>query len=356
MGGVQAHELMKRFGSAVAVDGVSFEIASEQFATLLGASGCGKTTTLRMLAGLESPDSGAIHLGGISVFDRALNVEVAAELRRIGMVFQSYALWPHMTVARNVAFPLRARKTPHDDIASQVNEALRIVHMEELADRYPGELSGGQQQRVALARAIVDEPRLLLLDEPLSNLDATLREEMRTEVRALQQRLGITTLMVTHDQTEALAVSDVVMVMRDGRIIQSGTPRELYEKPKDRFVAGFVGWRNALTVAVTSPQSVTFGNTKLDGIRVHCATRDAVLMMRPEDLLVRTPREGDTLVGSVRAALYLATHVALDIELFSAPGGTTLIAHVEREARFARGDRVAIDLIPGRAIALAADS
>src|SRR5580692_4196595 len=222
---------------------VSFDLPTGTFFTLLGPSGCGKTTTLRCIAGLERPDAGAITVEGTTLFDATRAIAVPMNLRGIGMVFQSYAIWPHMTVFENIAFPLRVAKGvrhTREEIHALVDRALATVGLGGYGDRPATRLSGGQQQRVALARAIVHRPRLLLLDEPLSNLDASLREEMRAELRRLQQQIGVTTVYVTHDQGEALAMSDLIAVMERGRIVQFDEPRTLYFRPANEFVASFI--------------------------------------------------------------------------------------------------------------------
>jgi iron(III) transport system ATP-binding protein len=241
-------------GEHQAVKGVSLEIKQGQFYTLLGPSGCGKTTILRCVAGLEHPDSGEIVIGGRTVYSSDNRTWVPPHDRNIGMVFQSYAIWPHMTVFENVAFPLRHKKPKPNraEIKDRVAKALALVHLSGLEDRPAPYLSGGQQQRLALARALVSEPRVLLLDEPLSNLDAKLREEMRLEIRQVVERLGVTTLFVTHEQIEALTMSDVMAVMNDGRIIQEGSPNEIYAKPKGAFVADFIGRSNFLAGKITA--------------------------------------------------------------------------------------------------------
>jgi spermidine/putrescine ABC transporter ATP-binding subunit len=227
--------ISKRFGRTEAVREVSLEIRDGEILTLLGPSGCGKTTTLRCIAGFIRPDSGEIYLDGRAITD------LPAERRGIGIVFQNYALWPHMTVRENLAFGLRLRRLPAGEIRRRVEWALSLVRLSGLESRYPRELSGGQQQRVALARALVITPSVLLLDEPLSNLDAQLREEMRFELRDLQKRLGITTVYVTHDQAEALVLSDRIAILNRGELAQVGTPHEIYERPANPFVAGFMG-------------------------------------------------------------------------------------------------------------------
>ncbi len=256
-------------GQVHAVKHVSFEVPEGAFYTLLGPSGCGKTTTLRCVAGLERSDDGVIELDGRVV--SSPSGFVPPHQRDIGMVFQSYAIWPHMSVFENVAFPLRVakRRVPDREVKDRVREALRVVQLDGLEDRPAPQLSGGQQQRLALARALVRRPKLLLLDEPLSNLDAKLRAGLRIELRQLQQQLGITTIYVTHDQIEALAMSSVVAVMRDGIIAQEGPPREVYEKPNSRYVAEFVGTTNFIPGRVASRE--------VDGITVRVQTHAGVI-------------------------------------------------------------------------------
>ncbi|TWT09432.1 ABC transporter ATP-binding protein [Reyranella sp. CPCC 100927] len=232
--------LIKRYGSIAAVDGISLSVAEGSFLSLVGPSGCGKTTVLRMVAGLIEPDGGRIFVGGDDITD------VAVHKRNLGLVFQSYALFPHMTVAQNVAFGLQRRGVARSEIDARVRKALQMVRLDGLAERAPRQLSGGQQQRTALARALVVEPRLLLLDEPFSNLDALLRDEMRIEIKRLQQEVGITTLFVTHDQGEALGMADQVAVMNRGRLEQVASPRALYSAPTSAFVAHFIGRANLL--------------------------------------------------------------------------------------------------------------
>jgi ABC-type Fe3+/spermidine/putrescine transport system ATPase subunit len=250
---IQVKDLVVRYGEAIAVNGVSFDVGRGEHLTLLGPSGCGKTTTLRAIAGLEQPTSGRIAIEGRPVYDSRTGVNVSAETRGVSMVFQSYAVWPHMTVFDNVAYGLRVRKQSAADIKANVERALDLVQMRPLADRAASKLSGGQQQRVALARAIAFSPTVVLFDEPLSNLDAKLRAEMRVELRELQRRLDITSVYVTHDQEEALAISDRVIVMNVGVIEQIGTPEEIYNRPRNRFVADFVGSANLLKGQATGP-------------------------------------------------------------------------------------------------------
>ncbi|MCW5744931.1 MAG: ABC transporter ATP-binding protein [Alphaproteobacteria bacterium] len=240
MSDLRLERLVKRYGSLAAVDGISLSLGEGGFLSLVGPSGCGKTTVLRMVAGLIEPDGGRIYVGGDDVTD------VPVHKRNLGLVFQSYALFPHMTVAENVAFGLHRRGVPRADVETRVAKALALVRLDGLAERAPRQLSGGQQQRTALARALVVEPRLLLLDEPFSNLDALLRDEMRIEIKRLQQEVGITTLFVTHDQGEALGMADQVAVMNRGRLEQLAAPRDLYRAPSSAFVAHFIGRANLL--------------------------------------------------------------------------------------------------------------
>jgi ABC-type Fe3+/spermidine/putrescine transport system ATPase subunit len=261
-GTIEIADLVVRYDAVPAVNGISFTVGQGEHVTLLGPSGCGKTTTLRAVAGLEEPVGGSIRIDGETVFSAAQRRNVPTERRGVSMVFQSYAVWPHMSVAENVAYGLRVRKLPKVQIAEAVERALDLVQMRALADRSAALLSGGQQQRVALARAIAFSPTVLLFDEPLSNLDAKLRAEMRVELRALQRRLGVTSLYVTHDQEEALAISDRVIVMNVGGIEQIGAPEDIYNRPKTRFVADFVGSANLIAgriiTAAATPGPVDF--------------------------------------------------------------------------------------------------
>ena len=262
MPGVIVDGVSKHFGGVRAVDGVSLTVADGRLLTLLGPSGCGKTTTLRMIAGLEQNDTGRIEIGGRVVSDAAAGVFLAPERREIGMVFQSYAIWPHMTVFANVAYPLEVRRMRRAAVMDRVGEVLRLMQMEHLAGRPATRLSGGQQQRVAIARALVFQPRVLLMDEPLSNLDAQLREQMRLEIRALQQRLGITTVYVTHDQEEAMVLSDEIAVMHEGRILQVAAPETIYARPANRTVAAFFGTPNLFAAKVREARD---GLARVDG-------------------------------------------------------------------------------------------
>jgi ABC-type Fe3+/spermidine/putrescine transport system ATPase subunit len=283
--------LVKVYGGARAVDDVSFELRAGEVLTLLGPSGCGKSTTLRMIAGLEAPDEGEVWVRGRLVASAADRVMVPPEGRKVGLVFQSYAIWPHMTVADNIAYPLRVRRIDRGTIASKVADIMRLVRLDGLGGRMATELSGGQQQRVALARALVYEPDLLLLDEPLSNLDSVLRKEMRAQLRALQSRLAMTVLYVTHDQEEAMSLSSRVIVMNEGRIEQIGPPSAVYERPATRFVQDFVGEtiRMAGTVAADAKEiaigrsMIAIAGAQTEALR---AGEEIEVALRPEDVVL----------------------------------------------------------------------
>ena len=294
MSNVVLEKVSRNFGEFVAVSGFDLRVNEGEFVTLLGPSGCGKTTTLRMVAGLEQNSEGRISIGNEVVSDASCGVFVPSERRRLGMVFQSYAIWPHMTVFENVAYPLRVRRRPNAEVQDLVTKTLRLVEMERFAQRPAPALSGGQQQRVAIARALVFEPKVLLLDEPLSNLDAKLRLQMGDEFRAIQRRLGMTTLYVTHDQSEAMALSDRVVVMDRGRIQQVGAPEEIYRYPANRTVAAFFGTPNLLDAEVEACARIDGRRVRLDvvgqGWRGSCEAADEVrpgqavtIMVRPED-------------------------------------------------------------------------
>jgi iron(III) transport system ATP-binding protein len=286
-------EYASEHGTVVkAAQNVSFEVPEGKLFTLLGPSGCGKTTTLRSIAGLERPTAGEIEVAGRAVYSSSRGVFVAPNKRNFGMVFQSYAIWPHMNVFQNVAFPLEVRKLAKREIADKVMRVLTAVQLAHLVDREATKLSGGQQQRLALARALVMEPQLLLLDEPLSNLDAKLRDAMRTELKRLQREFNLTTVYVTHDQTEALALSHEIAVMNDGFIVQIGSPRKIYEQPTNQFVADFVGQTNFIGGTVTSLDEASGRcrvKTALGELQAHAAdgvVRDGavVVSVRPEDV------------------------------------------------------------------------
>ncbi|ALN75189.1 ABC transporter ATP-binding protein [Aureimonas sp. AU20] len=310
-GSVRFESVEKRFGAVVAIADLTLDIEPGTLVTLLGPSGCGKTTTLRMLAGLEQPTGGRILIGGRDV------TQLPANERDVSMVFQSYALFPHMSIADNVAYGLRSGGKSKAEARERAEEGLALVGLVGYGARLPSELSGGQQQRVAVARALVLEPQVLLLDEPLSNLDARLRRQVRTEIRELQQRLGFTAVYVTHDQEEALAVSDRIVVMKDGAIAQAGTPRELYESPASPFIADFIGEANVVACEV-----VRIGDGRLAarlGGLVHpvsgAGAREgaARLAIRPNALFLQDHRP-DGFEGRVASAAYLGDHIEYEVE------------------------------------------
>jgi putative spermidine/putrescine transport system ATP-binding protein len=314
MARLDIERLNKRYGDFYAVKDVSLSVADGEFLVLLGPSGCGKTTTLRMVAGFIEPSSGQVRLGGGDV------TLLPPWKRNTGMVFQSYALFPHLTVAQNVAFGLEMRKLPRPDIERRVDEALALVRLGGYGGRLPRQLSGGQQQRVALARALAIRPDVLLLDEPLSNLDAKLRQEVRVEIRELQRQLGLTTVMVTHDQEEALTMADRLVVMNEGTVHQVGTQRDLYERPADRFVAGFVGRTTFLTGTVEgSGRFRTEGGLGLaiaDG-----APGKAALSLRPERIEIAPgplPGLDNDLPGTVEFVSYLGAQIDIHVRLSAA--------------------------------------
>jgi putative spermidine/putrescine transport system ATP-binding protein len=315
--------ITKRYGEVTAADDLSLDVADGEFVVLLGPSGCGKTTTLRIIAGFIEPTSGTVRLGGRDV------TVLPPWKRNAGLVFQSYALFPHMTVGENVAFGLEMRKVPKAEMAPRIAEALRLVRLDHLSGRLPRQLSGGQQQRVALARALVFHPDVLLLDEPLSNLDAKLRQDVRVEIRELQRKLGLTTVMVTHDQEEALTMADRLVVMSEGRIRQIGTQQDLYERPSDRFVADFVGRSTFIDGRMNGPgRFVSAG-----GLDIACegaATGAASLALRPERLALlaaAAPATGErsdavpgtamdnSFPGQVEFISYLGSQVDLHVRL-----------------------------------------
>ena len=318
-----------------AVDGVSFRVAAGEFFTLLGPSGCGKTTTLRALAGLERPDGGTIAIGGRVVSSSEPPAFVPPNERDIGMVFQSYAIWPHMTVFQNVAFPLKvaglgARSA---ETVARVEEALALVRLDAQASRLATQLSGGQQQRLALARALVRRPPLLLLDEPLSNLDARLREQMRVELRALQRRLGITMVYVTHDQTEALSMSDRIAVMLDGRIVQAGSPGEMYRAPASAFVAEFIGSSNVLELHVAQ----RFGLSAPAG-----ASAASFISIRPEHVRLSRHDGNGEAGGRVESVTFLGEMTEIEVAI----GERSLRSRMLSPVDLAAGDTVRVEMRP----------
>jgi len=345
---------------------ISFRLEPGTFFTLLGPSGCGKTTTLRCLAGLEVPDRGRLALGATTFFDGARDENVPLNKRNIGMVFQSYAIWPHMTVFDNVAFPLRVRREARlgrEKVREMVQRALKTVGLDGYSNRSATQLSGGQQQRVALARAIVREPGLLLLDEPLSNLDALLREGMRNELTRLQRQIGITTVYVTHDQAEALEMSDVIAVINAGVLEQLGPPREIYDRPKNAFVAQFMGSTNLLPATLAGAQggdstgTVTLDTgetTRLSFPHAVAANSKIAVSVRPEALQIAVagtvaPEGWNTLGGRITGSGYLGSLMRYSV----ATAGTTIQAHVAPDRVFNEGDEIALHFPPERTLGLA---
>jgi iron(III) transport system ATP-binding protein len=318
---ITIRDVVKRFGAITAVDRADLAVRDGELFTLLGPSGCGKTTLLRLLAGFYQPDAGEIRFG-----DRLVSGLPPYE-RNIGMVFQNYALWPHMTVAGNIAYGLKLRKLGAAEVAARLAEGLRKVNLTGFESRYPGQLSGGQQQRVALARALVLNPDILLLDEPLSNLDAKIRVQVRAEIRKLQRDLGITTIYVTHDQEEALSLSDRVAVMKDGRVLQVGTPKELYERPQTRFVADFVGTNNLVPGRVSgragSDLVVDTAVGTLRAVTSGPVGERCVLAIRPENVAIdagapsargNVAAGGNVVRGRVSFVAYLGNALRYDVE------------------------------------------
>jgi len=319
--------LAKAFGKVRAVDDVSFDVAAGSIVSLLGPSGCGKTTTLRLVAGLETPDAGEVYVGTRLLTSAARGVFLPPEKRRMGMVFQSYAIWPHMTVFENIAFPLRAQRVPAREIRERVMATLGSLGLEGFEDRPAPLLSGGQQQRVALGRALVANPDVLLLDEPFSNLDARLREEMRLELKDVQARVGVTTLFVTHDQTEAMILSDRVLVMNAGRIAQDGEPQEVYERPRTRFIMDFLGQVNHVNARIGhgADGACVARLEDIDGAEVPLPADAAwqhgdavVLAFRPTDVEVGPASLDGPWHGVIQSTVYLGERVEYIVKIGAA--------------------------------------
>ncbi len=317
--------VQKQFDKMMAVEDFTLDVARGEFVSFLGPSGCGKTTTLRMIAGFELPTGGTIRLSGADITDKPANQ------RNVGMVFQSYALFPNMTVGDNIGFGMRLRKHTGDDIKRRVAELLDLIHLPDKGKNYPYQLSGGQQQRVALARALAIEPQVLLLDEPLSALDAKIRDELRAEIRRIQQALGITTIYVTHDQHEAMALSDRVVVMSQGRMEQVGTPFEIYNYPDNSFVASFVGVLNQLQCRVVDARAGRLdyhGQTLITSSPVELANGSNVrVMLRPEELRLGPEGGENKLKGKIENVSFLGSVVRISVNL----GGTPVIMDVFNE-------------------------
>ena len=344
MATVSLDGLTKRFTGMAAVENLCLDIENGEFVSLLGPSGCGKTTTLRLVAGFLEPDAGEIRVNGRVV--SGVSVLVPPERRNMSMIFQSYAVWPHMTVFQNVAYGLKFKKLSGREIEEKTARLLRVVHLETLQERYPAELSGGQQQRVALARALVVEPQILLLDEPLSNLDANLREEMRFEIRRLHEEFAITTIYVTHDQGEAMVASDRIVVMNKGKIIQVGAPEEIFDRPKSRFVAEFIGKTNILAGRAEAGHKVVLG----EGLRLQVAQADGAVggdtfvCVRPHNLVLTsseseahalTERGYNLFTGIVQRRIYFGD--AIDYLIDLAPHPFNLRALAPPSQRYDKG-------------------
>jgi len=359
MAQISIRGLAKRFDAQHAVHGLDLEIGDREFVTLLGPSGCGKTTTLRLLAGLAAPDTGEIAIDG-KVVSSPRHV-LPPERRQMGMVFQSYALWPHMNVFENVAFGLTLKRVARSEVRDRVERALAMVGLEGLGNRTPNALSGGQQQRVALARSLVTEPSFLLLDEPLSNLDAKLRERMRLELKELHRRTGITFVYVTHDQAEAMVLSDRIAVLNGGLLQQYAAPRTLYEQPANRFIADFMGAANLLAAVVEQPASVDGAPgavgvgpaLRLQALLPAGADKDKPLtiMIRPEDIAIARDapsRDPNVLPGTVVTRSFLGNLVDYSVET----EGLVVHVQVSRSAAFEHGDRVYLSIRPERCIGI----
>ena len=355
---LEISNLRKSFGTYHAVQHFEMKIDKGEFISFLGPSGCGKTTTLRMIAGFETPTTGSIRVNSQDITGLRPNQ------RKIGMVFQSYALFPNMTVADNVAFGLKVAKKPADEVAQRVKEMLSLIGLPKLGDRYPFQLSGGQQQRVALARALAPKPQVLLLDEPLSALDAKIRVSLREEIRAVQRELGITTVYVTHDQEEALSMSDRIVVMNEGRVEQMGTPFEIYNRPKTRFVASFVGTLNMLKAQVLDAAS---GRVSIDGQEVLVATglmglrngETCSLALRPEAVLLgRHGPERNHMNGTIQEVSFLGSVVrvrvrfqdnVVSLDTFNNPGMSLPERGQPVTVSFSRDDLLVLDESAGKA-------
>jgi iron(III) transport system ATP-binding protein len=348
---VDLRGLTKRFGALAVVDNVSLKIDHGQLVCLLGPSGCGKTTTLRLIAGFLEPSDGEIHVGERLVSSKARTLP--PEQRNMSMIFQSYALWPHMTVTENIVYGLRLRKMDRDSIAKKLAAILATTKLEALAQRYPGELSGGQQQRVALARALIVEPETLLLDEPLSNLDANLREEMRFEIRRLHDEYRYTTVYVTHDQSEAMTTADLIAVMNGGRIDQLGTPEDIYARPESEFVARFIGASNVIKGTAHDADHVSFAGATLKVVGAPLAAGEAaVVAIRQHDIRLSTqaPESAENALRAVvTRQVYLGAARDYMVEVAD---GTSLRVVTPNETNVAKGSEVWLTLPPERCRAL----
>lgn len=334
---VSFQQVYKKYGEITAIDNLSVDIQAGELVTLLGPSGCGKTTTLRMIAGLEEATSGRIIIGGKDVTD------LSATYRNVAMVFQSYALFPHMNVLDNVSYGLTVSSMPKKLAKEKAKEGLAMVGLAGYENRLPSELSGGQQQRVAVARAVVLEPEVLLFDEPLSNLDAKLRRHVREEIRQIQQKLGLTAVYVTHDQEEAMAVSDRIIVMKEGVIAQAGTPAELYDLPNSEFIADFIGNANILPCELLSVEGKQ-ATVKLNDITLNSRCAENIkspvkLVVHPQNIKLSEHSGTNAIQGTVRQATYLGNHIEYDVET---QGDTLFVVDNQMEHYFKQGELVFI--------------
>jgi ABC-type Fe3+/spermidine/putrescine transport system ATPase subunit len=348
MATVSLHGLTKQFTGMAAVDDLRLEIKDGEFVSLLGPSGCGKTTTLRLVAGFLQPDAGEIRVNDQVISSAA--ILIPPERRNMSMIFQSYAIWPHMTVFQNVAYGLKFKKLGSREVEEKTERLLRVVHLEALKARYPAELSGGQQQRVALARALVVEPQILLLDEPLSNLDANLREEMRFEIRRLHEEFGITTIYVTHDQAEAMVTSDRIVVLNKGRMVQVGTPSEIFDQPRTRFVAEFIGKTNLLAGRLEGANAVSLGpdfRIAVANGSVSASTGEVSVCIRPHNIsLTADESEARAMAsagfnlfsGVLERRIYFGDAVDYTVALALPPVSLRIVAPPSRQ--FDKGQRV----------------
>lgn len=355
---VKIVDVVKKYRHVIAVNRVSLDVKKGELITLLGPSGCGKTTTLRLIAGLEFPDEGEIYIDNVLVSSPSKKVFIPPHKRGIGMIFQNYAVWPHMTVFDNIAYGLKLMKLPKAEIKQRVSEVLELLDISGLENRYPYQLSGGQQQRVALARALVIRPRLLLLDEPLSNLDAKLRERMRFEIRSIVKKFDLTAIYVTHDQAEALVISDRIVVMNKGVIEQVGKPEEIYRNPANRFVADFIGIANFIPVRIVKIIENFNGMAETrEGIPIKCIVsarlkenEKAYLMVRPENILIfkEAPSKENTLPVKIKHKVYLGNLTYY----WLAYNDLELRAQTTEELNLSEGDIVYAYLKPDRVVAL----
>lgn len=343
MSGLALENVTKEFGSFTAVKNVNLTVPHGTFVCLLGPSGCGKTTLMRMIAGLDLPTGGAISLDGADI------TRVPTHKRDLGMVFQSLALFPHLTVGENIAYSLRIRGLPKEDQKKRVDELLAMIHLSGYADRPVSKLSGGQRQRVAIARALAISPKLFLLDEPLSALDAKLREAMQVELRQLQQRLGITTIVVTHDQREAMTMADTVVVMNSGEIRQAAAPIEIYRRPADTFVADFIGMTNLIDFSVDSAARANVLGTPIEDLSVPAGLGKGILSVRPEDVRLTAPGP-----GAIPGKVIFVRDLGGTIETFVEAGGKQIVAVSMPNARpdVSVGQEIGVKLSPDACVVL----